>query len=109
MLNQYSTQQNLTLDAGNLEPVNKFFFILVIEMESSRMPLASRMHFEGLDVGFEAQVLGFGLEAYKPSKTPCPRLQDSIIFCFIKNKNNRTKDNITACLSIHCFPSSFEK
>ena len=51
-------------------------------MESSRTFLASRTHFEVL--GLEGQVLGLGLEASRPRKLACPRLEDSIIFWIVK-------------------------
>ena len=44
-------------------------------MESLRTSLASRTHFE---------VLGLGLKASSPQKLPCPRLEDSTIFCSIE-------------------------
>ena len=37
----------------------------------------SRTHFEVLG-------LGFGLEASSPRKLPCPRLEDSTIFCTVE-------------------------
>ena len=37
--------------------------------------MASRTHFE---------VLGLGLEASSPQKLPCPRLEDSNIFCTVE-------------------------
>ena len=40
----------------------------------------------------EAQVLGF--EAYKSSIVPCPRLEDSTIFWFVKKENNQRKLNL---------------
>ena len=54
------------------------------EMESSITSLASRTLFEVLGLGFETQILGVGLEAFKSSKMSCPRLKDSIIFCLVK-------------------------
>ena len=51
------------------------------EVESSRTSLASRIHFEVLDLGLEGQVLGLGLKASRPRKLPSPRLEDSTIFC----------------------------
>ena len=54
------------------------------EVESSRTSLASRTssrtQFEALGLGPEGQVLGLGLEASRPRKLPCPRLEDSTIF-----------------------------
>ena len=38
--------------------------------------------FEVLGLGLEGQVLG--LEASSPRKLPCPRLEDSIIFCIVE-------------------------
>ena len=39
-----------------------------------------------LSLGLEDQVLGFGLglEASSPQKLPCPRLEDSTIFCTVE-------------------------
>ena len=56
--------------------------LLGAEVEFSRMPLASRTHFEVLGLGLEDQVfgLGLGLEASSSRKLACPRLEDSIIF-----------------------------
>ena len=48
------------------------------EVESSRTFLVSRTHFEVL--GFEGQVLGFGLEASSPRTLSCPRLENSTCF-----------------------------
>ena len=50
------------------------------EVESLRT--SSRTHFEvlGLGLGVENQVLGLGLEASRPRKLACPRLEDSTIF-----------------------------
>ena len=56
--------------------------MLASEVESSRTSLASRTHFEVL--GLEGQVLGLGLEASSPRKLPCPRLEDSTIFCTVE-------------------------
>ena len=60
-----------------------FYFYFFIRIESSRTSLASRTssktHFEVLGLGLEGQVLG--LEVSSPRKLPCPRLDDSTIFC----------------------------
>ena len=57
-------------------------------MESSRTSLdsrtSSRTHFEVLGLGLEGQVLGLGLEASRPRKLPCPRLEDSTFFELLK-------------------------
>ena len=57
-------------------------------MKSLRTSLASRTHFEvlGLALSFEGQVLGLGLglEASSFRKLPCPRLEDSTIFCTVE-------------------------
>ena len=39
---------------------------------------SSRTHFEV--IGLEGQVLGLGLEASSPRKSPCVRLEDSTVF-----------------------------
>ena len=52
----------------------------LIEVESSRMPSASRTHFEVLGLG-----LGFGLEVSSPRKLLHPRLKDSTIFWVVKS------------------------
>ena len=49
------------------------------------MSLTSRTHFEVLGLGLEGQVLGLGLEASSPRKLPCPRLEDSTIFCSVES------------------------
>ena len=49
-------------------------------------PLASRTPFEALGLGLEAQVLGIGLEAYKSSKMPRPRLGTVLFFDWRKRK-----------------------
>ena len=53
-------------------------------MESLKTFLASRTHFEVLGLGLEGQVLGLGIEASSPQKLPCPRPEDSTIFCTIE-------------------------
>ena len=40
---------------------------------------SSRTHF---------QVLGLGLELSSPRKLPCPRVEDSTIFCTVENAGN---------------------
>ena len=52
-----------------------------------RFPLAKtpeaeslRTHFEVLGLDLKDEVLGLGLEASRPRKLPCPRLEDSTIF-----------------------------
>ena len=78
---------------------------LSTEVESLRTSLASRTHFEVLDLEAQVLGLGLGLEACKSSKMLCPRLEGSIIFCLVKKKNNQTKDNITAvCQFVASFP-----
>ena len=57
---------------------------LKLEVESSRTFLASRTHFEVLGLILEGQVLGLGLEASSPQKLPCPRLEDSTVFCTVE-------------------------
>ena len=52
--------------------------------------LASRTHFKVLGLILEAQVLDFDLKAYKSSKMPCPRLEESITFRFVETETNRT-------------------
>ena len=56
-----------------------FEILALIDIRSGvlEVSLASRPHFKvlGLGLGLEAQV--HGLEAYKSSKMPCPRLKDS--------------------------------
>ena len=71
-------------------------YLQLAEMESSETSLATRTHFEVLDLSLKAQVLGLGLEAYKSSKMFCSRFEDSIIFWLvtIKMENNQTKDSI---------------
>ena len=66
--------------------------MLNIEVESSMTSLASRVHFEVLGLGVEAQVLD--LEAYKSFKTSCPLLEDSIISWLDEKENNQTKTNL---------------
>ena len=59
------------------------------EVESLALRTPSRTHFEVLGLGLEGQVLGLegqvlGLEASGPRKLPCPRLENSTIFCTIE-------------------------
>ena len=46
--------------------------------------MALRTQFEVIGLGLIVQVLGIGLEASRPRELPCPRLEDSVIFCTVE-------------------------
>ena len=73
-------------------------------MESSRIFLASRTHFEVL--GLEAQVLALGLKALSPRKFPCPRLEDSTVFEQLKFRWKMQETLRKICKHRFCFPHS---
>ena len=66
----------------------------VSEVESLRTSLASRTQFE---------VLGLGLEASNPRKSPCLRLEDSTIFWTLKISLENAK-NLAICEDLFCIP-----
>ena len=53
-------------------------------------------------LGLEGQVLGFGFEASRPRKLPCPRLEDSTFFLKFCWKPPETSQKI--CEYLFCFP-----
>ena len=55
---------------SNIANQSKTNNMQTVEMESSRISVASRTRFEVLGLGLEGQVLGLGLEASRPRKLP---------------------------------------
>ena len=67
---------------------------------------SSRTHFQVLRLDLKAQVLG--LEVCKSSKMSCPRLEDSIIFDWLKRRK-QIKYNAFDGMSIGCFSFPYLK
>ena len=58
-----------------------------------------RVHiFKSLALASNPQVLGLGLEPSSPQKLPCPRLEDSTIFCSVENAKHLAENSRTPFL-----------